>query len=147
METVPLRGPAAFASTFIVTVPLPAPLEPAATEIHGAVLTAVQLQRAAALTAVVVLPPLDVIDWLVGDSVKTHGAAACETVTVWPAMMTDPVRATSVFAVYATDTVPLPLPLAPPVIVSQVSTALALHEQVVSAATPKLVAPASAVTD
>ena len=147
METVPLRGPAAFASTVIVTVPLPAPFEPAATEIHGAVLTAVQLQRAAALTAVVVLPPLDVIDWLVGDSVKTHGAAACETVTVWPAMMTDPVRATSVFAVYATDTVPLPLPLAPPVIVSQVSTALALHEQVVSAATPKLVAPASAVTD
>src|SRR5438045_9449512 len=103
METVPLRGPAAFASTVIVTVPLPAPLEPPATEIHGAVLTAVQLQRAAALTAVVVLPPLDVIDWLVGDSVKTHGAAACQSVTVWPALTIGPVRATSVLAVNGTD--------------------------------------------
>lgn len=147
MVTVPLRAAPVLASAFMVTVPLPAPVEPDATEIQGALLTAVQLQRAAAVTVAVAAPALDDIDWLVGDTVNVHGASACVTVTVCPAIVSEPVRAMSVLAATATDTLPFPAPVEPPVIVSQLSTAVALHEHDVSAATAKLVDPASAVTD
>jgi hypothetical protein len=50
-----------------LTVPLPLPLEPELTVIHEALLVAVQLQPAPAVTVTLADPPDEENDWLVGD--------------------------------------------------------------------------------
>jgi hypothetical protein len=56
----------------------------------------------------------------VGATANAHGAA-CETVTVRPAIVIVPVRATFVFAATAKVTVPVPFPVEPLVTVSHVA--------------------------
>src|SRR3982751_223271 len=73
--------------------------------------------------------------------------AACDTVTVWPPMFSVPVRAGPLLAATDTATTAFPAPLAPLVTVSQLSTAVADHVQVVNAVTVNVVVPASAETD
>ena len=58
-----------FSATLYPTVPFPAPLVPLVIVIHALAVLAVQLQLPAAVTATVPLPPLDVYDALVADSV------------------------------------------------------------------------------
>jgi hypothetical protein len=66
-----------------------------------------------------------------------HAAAACVTVNVMPATLSVPVRdAVAVFAVAEKFTVPLPLPDAPAVIVSQEAPLVAVHAHPVAAFTP-----------
>lgn len=146
--TVPLRAAAAFASTLSVTVPLPVPVDPSETAIHGALLTAFQLQKLAEAVTVTATPLAPApTDAFVGVNVYVQGIAACDTVTVWPPIFSEPVRAGPVFAATDTDTVPLPAPLAPLATVSQLSTAFADQLHVVNAVTVNVVVPASAVTD
>jgi hypothetical protein len=78
---------------------LPVPLAPDVTVIHVALLAAVQLHVPAdAATPTLALPAAALGDAPVGDSVNEHGAAACVTVNVWPAIVTVPVRAAPAFA-------------------------------------------------
>ena len=58
------------------------------------------------------------------------GAAACETVNVRPAIVTVPLRAAPAFEVAVKPTVPLPVPAAPDVTVSQESLLTAVHVHV-----------------
>ena len=57
------------------------------------------------------------------------GGAACDTVKVCPAIVTVPVRAAPVFAATVNATTPLPVPDAPPVIVSHAPLAVAVQAQ------------------
>lgn len=57
------------------------------------------------------------------------GGAACDTVKVCPAIVTVPVRAAPVFAATVNATAPLPVPDAPPVIVSHATLAVAVQAQ------------------
>ena len=118
------------AAAVIVTVPLPDPLAPLVMVNHGALLVAVQLQPAGAVTAIEAEPPAAGIIRSVGDNVYVHGAPPCVTVTVCPAMVSVALRnAAEVFAVAATFTVPLPDPLAPLVIVNHAALLVAVHVQ------------------
>jgi hypothetical protein len=79
---------------------------------------AVHAQVAPAVTATDPLPPVAEIVWLVGAMPNVHGAA-CPTVSVWPPMVTVPVRAAPGLAAAVTRTVPLPVPDDPAVTVIQ----------------------------
>ena len=61
--------------------------------IQVALLIAVQLQPVGVVTLTVLLPPLDVNDWLMGEIVKVQDMPPCVTVKVWPAIVIVPVRA------------------------------------------------------
>jgi hypothetical protein len=62
-------------------------------------LVAVHVQPVLVVMVSVAAPPLAVAVGLVGDTVNAHGAAACVTVTVTPAIVIVPVRdVVSVFA-------------------------------------------------
>jgi hypothetical protein len=69
--------------------------------IHASLLTAVQVQPAAAVTATFPLPAMDVVKFQdVGEIVAVHGSPACVTVNVCPPMVIVPVRdAVPLFAV------------------------------------------------
>jgi hypothetical protein len=73
-------------------VPLPLPLAPAVIVNQLALLVAVHVQPLVVVTVSVAAPPAAVADGLVGETVKAHGAAACVTVTVVPAIVIVPVR-------------------------------------------------------
>ena len=60
--------------------------------IQVALLLAVQLQPVGVVTLTVLLPPSDVNDWLVGESVKLQDMPPCVTVKVCPAIVSVPVR-------------------------------------------------------
>jgi hypothetical protein len=80
-------------------VPLSVPDPPLVTVIHDVLLTPVQLHPLVVVTPVVNGPPAAVADCDVDDSVKLH-AALCVTVSVWPAIVSVPVRGdVAVFAV------------------------------------------------
>jgi hypothetical protein len=69
------------------------------------------------------------------------------TVKVRPAIVIVPLRAAPVFAATLNDTLPLPLPLAPLVIVIHVTLATAVHAQVLlDAVTVTVLAPPAAAT-
>jgi hypothetical protein len=57
-----------------------------------ALLVAVQLQPAPAVTLTLLLPPAAATDALPGEIAKVHGAGSWVTVKVWPAMVIVPVR-------------------------------------------------------
>jgi hypothetical protein len=61
-------------------------------------------------------------------------AAACETVNVLPAAVTEPVRAAPEFAATVNETVPLPVPDAPLEIVIHAAFEAAVHAQLVAEA-------------
>lgn len=74
------------------TLPEPVPLAPVRMVTHDALLVAVQLQPAPAVTITVPMPPEAARDWLAGEIVNEHGAAACVTVNVLPPTVSVPVR-------------------------------------------------------
>src|SRR3954466_10869699 len=102
MVTAPLRGDAsAFAVHATVTLPLPVP-ELRSTVSHGTVDEAVHAHDGAdAVTTAATEPWLAAAAWLLGESVNVQGGgggaspASCDTVTVRPAIVTVPVRATA----------------------------------------------------
>ena len=75
------------------------------------------------------------------------GAPACETVNVWPATVSVPVRAAPVFAATVNATEPLPVPEAPLEIVIQSALDEALQAQVLPAVTAVDPLPPEASTD
>ena len=121
---VPLRlWKVGFAMALKLTGPLPAPVAPAVTANQPtALLTAVHAHPPGAVTIVVPPPPPATTDWLMGLRLNVQLAAAWETVNVWEAIVSVPVRA-DVFGFGATEkpTDPPPLPLDPLVTVIQPS--------------------------
>lgn len=126
-------------------VPSPVPL-PLVIVSHDALLVAVQEQAADADTLNV--PPLlfesMVCDGGVTTTVHWAPAAACVTTTDWPATVSVAVRdEDDVFGAAATANEPSPVPVAPCVIVSQLTglVAVQLHVAVVTPTEPMNVAP------
>jgi hypothetical protein len=74
------------------TLPEPVPVAPLVIVTHDAPLVAVQVHPADVVTITVPLPPLAENDWLVGEIVNEHGAAAWVTVNVLPPTVSVPVR-------------------------------------------------------
>ena len=126
----------AFAVTEYDTVPLAVPDAPWVTVIQPSLLTAVQLQPLAAVTVTAPLeaPPRRSAD--VGEIVALHGAPACVTVKVLPAIVSVPVRGVvAVFAATSKVTEPLPFPVAPVARVIHPALLVAVHAQPVAAVT------------
>ena len=124
------------AVTLYATWPLPLPLAPPVTVIQDAPLAAVQAHPDAAVTPTAAELATDPSVAPTEESVNVHEAASCVTVKVRPAMVTVPVRAlVVVLAAMEYPTLPLPLPLAPPVIVIQDALLVAVHAQPASEVT------------
>jgi hypothetical protein len=114
--------------------------------IHDALGVAVQAHPACTVTLIVrLLPPAGGTLSEAGATVKLHEPPACVSANDCPAIVSVAPRGLVVpFAVTLYDTVPLPLPVAPPVIVAHVWLLVADHVQpagVVTATVPD-VAPA-----
>ena len=73
-------------------LPSPVPLVALVTVSHGALLVAVQLQPAVADIEKVPDAAADPTEMLAGDSAYVHGAAAWDTVTIWPPTAIVPLR-------------------------------------------------------
>jgi hypothetical protein len=118
------------AATLNVTVPLPDPLAPPVTTIQVALLEADHAHPLVVVTVNEPLPPLAGTVWDTGEIEYAHGAgaAACVTVKVCPATVIVPVRSVVVeLAATLNVMVPLPDPLAVPVIVIQAALLVAVH--------------------
>ena len=77
-----------------------------------------------------------------------HPAAPCSTVKVVPATVSVPVRAAPGLTATVYDTVPFPVPAAPPVTVIQPAFATALHPQPwIFAVTPTEPSPPAAANE
>jgi hypothetical protein len=127
--SVPERAVPVFAAAEKVVVPLPVPLAPPVIVSHETLLTAVHEQPAAVVTATgAPAPPLTGIDWLVELRLAVQ-LAAWFAVNVWPAIISVPERAVPELGAAEKMVVPLPVPLAPPVIVSHETLLTAVHEQ------------------
>ena len=121
--------------------------------IHVASVDALHEQPRLVLTSMVVpLPPPAPIEWLSG--VTENGqfveavTPAWATVAVWPAIVSDAVRAPPTLLATVKLTVPGPLPLAPAVIVSHGAPLAAVHAHAGAVATVTGVpAPPAAVAD
>jgi len=130
-----------------VTVPFAVPLAPLLMLSHETLLVAVQPQPVPAVTDVVDVPPAAEIVRDVGEMANVQDDPDCVMVTVWPATVSVPVRwAVEVLVVALKVTVPLPDPLAPPLIVSQAALLVAVHVQPVTAVTPVVDEPPAAVS-
>ena len=129
--SVPVRDVVAvFAAMLNATLPFPVPAAPALTVIHVSLLTAVHAHPVGAVTVVLPVPPPAPMDWLVGEIVSVHATPACVTVALLPPAVIDPLRdVVEVFAAALNETVPLPEPLAPAVIVIHASVVVAVHAQ------------------
>jgi len=115
--TDPVRTAPPLAAIATCTFPLSEPLADAGKEIQDALVDAVQAQPASVVMPIVADPPAAAMEIEVGLTANVHAAAACVTVTAWPATSTLPLRA-EVTGLAETEnvTVPLPLPDAPFVI-------------------------------
>src|SRR5258706_13316821 len=94
--------------------PVPAPAVGAADIQDGRPLTD-HAHPDAVVTSMPTVPPASPTAVASDVTLKTHGTAAapaCDTLKVWPAIVTLPLRAPPVFGAIATFTVPLPAPLA-----------------------------------
>src|SRR3954464_2303915 len=128
------------------TVPLPLPLEPELTRIQAAALAALQLQPVAAVTLTVVASPAAGVLRGAGEMTLVHALVpGCVTVNPWPAIVTSPLRcAAVVFAATDSETVPGPVPLAPPVTEIHPAPLVAVQVQPATAATAALLVPPAA---
>jgi hypothetical protein len=119
-----------FAATVNPTVPFPVPLAPLVIVIHVAVVAAVHAHPDGVVTATLVAgPPAAPTVCDVGLSDAGH-EPDCVTVCVWPAIVIVPVRLVeSGLAATLNATVPLPVPLAPLVIVIHGVVVDAVHAQ------------------
>jgi len=144
---VPTRALAGFATIVNVTLPLPLPLAPPVIVIQVSDVLAVQAQPGPAVTATAVpAPAVAGADWLVGLIEYAQGAA-CVMVCTWPPTVIVPVRAAPVLAATLYVKVPLPLPVAPAVMLIQVSDRVAVHAHpaAVVTVTDSPVAPATPI--
>ena len=131
---VAVRRAPGFAATLNVTEPMPDPLAPAVIVIQLTGLVAVQGQDVPVVTLSVRLVLSESIEKLVGVTVAAQPVAACETVTVWPATVSVPVRGLPVvFCAMENVTEPIPEPVAPLVMAIQLVAVVAVHEQEVPA--------------
>jgi hypothetical protein len=128
---VALRGVGAvLTSTMYETAPLPDPLEPAVTLSHAALLVAVHVQPAVAVTESTPLAPDTGTDRDVGEITYEQelGIGAWVTATVWPASVIAPMRvAVVVFAAAVKVSAPVPESLVVPVSVIQLVLVNELH--------------------
>jgi hypothetical protein len=146
MVRVPVRPEPVLGATSNVTDPFPVPVPPPVTVIHDALLNPVQPHPVATVTALLPLPPAAVKDCVVGEIEGEHEAAAWLTVNVAPAIVSVPVRLdATVFAATLNVAVPLPEPVAPPVMVIQEALLAAVHAQPVAAVIVLLPVPADAL--
>jgi hypothetical protein len=128
MVIVPVRCGPVFAATEKFVVPLPAPLAPAVIVIQVSLLAAVQAQPVAVATLTDPVPPAAATLCEVGLRVNAQ-PLACVTVNVWSAMVIVPMRCGPVLAATENCVVPLPLPLAPEVMVIQAVLLAAVQAQ------------------
>jgi hypothetical protein len=152
MVRVPERAAPLFAATLNPTEPSPLPLAPDVTLIHVALLVAVHVQPLAPETFTgLPAPAVAATDSLVGAIVNAHpddDAPAWLIVTASPATVSVPVRAPPLLAATLKPTAPLPLPLAPDVMVIHESLLPAVQVQPLVVETDTGVpAPAVAATD
>jgi hypothetical protein len=129
-------------------VPLPLPLAPPVTVIHAALLVADHPHPANVVTAAdpVAVPALT--DWLDGEIEYVHGAAACVTVYVCPAIVNVPIRCEAFgFAAMLNDAVPLPSPVVAPDSVIHAALLVADHAQPACAVTVEDPLAAAALVD
>jgi hypothetical protein len=146
MVSVPDRDPPLCFAALNETFPLPLPLEPPVTLIQSALLAAVHVQPAAAVTPTVPEPPSPGTLVLVEERAYEQPAGWL-TVKVCPAAVIVPVLAGPGFASALNPTVPLPAPVAPAEIVSQAASAVADHAQPLALWTSKDPDPPPAGTD
>ncbi len=114
------------------TVPLPLPVTPDVMLSQETLLVAVHEQPVAVVTLALLEPATAAGFSEVGETVKEQDGAAPAwvTVTVWPAMVSVPVRDdVAVLAAMANATAPLPLPPAPDVMVIQEALLVAVQPQ------------------
>jgi hypothetical protein len=148
IEIVPVRlDSPVFALALKSTIVLPDPLG-VVTVSHGADDSAAHVQPGSVVNATHPVPPTFGTVPDVDDSEKVHEGGACSTAKVWPATEISPLRA-EVPACAATVkvTVPLDVPVSPPVIVIHGSSVKALHPQPLSVVTVKEPRPPSAVAE
>ena len=120
--SVPVRGlMLLLAAALNATVPLPLPLAPPVTVSHDVLLlTPVHAHPVGDVTPVEPVPPPAGTEPLVGAIAYVQAMPGCVTLKLWPAIVKVPVRElVLLLAVALNATVPLPLPLAPPVTVNQ----------------------------
>jgi len=111
-------------------------------EIHVAVVDADHAHPVGAVIEKVLDPPDDVIDRLVGATVKVHGTPVWVTVTDCPAIVSVPLRCVAVvFAATEIDTVPVAVPVAPAVIVIHGEEDAAVQAQPIGAVTANVFDP------
>jgi hypothetical protein len=128
--SVPLRlAPVEFAAAVKLTLPPPVPLVGPVIVIQLAFDAAVHAHPGVVAIVADPDPPAAAIACVPGVTENAHGAASCDTVTVWPATVTFADRAAPPFAPTVKLTVPLPLPDPPPDICSQLAFDDAFHEQ------------------
>jgi hypothetical protein len=132
--SVPVRCGPVFAATENWVVPLPLPLPAAVIVIHESLLVAVQAQPVTVVTLIEPDPPLAGALCEVGLMVNAQ-PLACGAVKVCPATVIVPVRDALWLAATVNCTVPLPLPLAPAVMVIQASLLTAVQTQPAPAVT------------
>jgi hypothetical protein len=128
MVAVPERGPAVFSWIEIFTVPLPVPAAPELIPSQAAPLDAVHAQPPGDVTLTVVVPAAAGTDTCPGE-IENEQFSACEIVNVRPPMLSVPCRTGPVFAVTVNPTEPLPVPVAPDVIVTQPALLVAVQPQ------------------
>jgi hypothetical protein len=123
-------------------VPLPVPVDPLVTLIQLELLVADQAQPASVDRLTVPDPPAAPVEPLDGESEYVQVVPACVTVSVWPATVIVALRCDPAgFAGAENATDPVPLPLAPLVIVSQLAPLVAVHAQPASAETDAVPLP------
>jgi hypothetical protein len=120
---MPWRSTSVFAAIATCSGPFPEPVLPEGNVIQGTLLEAVQAQPFGAVTETGTLPPLPGTFWLAGEIEYVH-PPSCVTVNVWPPAVMAALRCAPVFGAAEKRTVPLPLPAAPAVTVSQVGSPL-----------------------
>lgn len=127
---------------------MPGPLPELVVEIQSAADAASQLHPEAVSTLIDPLPPAAATLTVSGETVYPHEpAAGCEIVKASPPIVTVAERPdVPVFAATAYATVPLPLPVAPEVIVTQALGVVALHAQPPGAVTVIVPLPPVAAT-
>ena len=128
--SVPVRAAPAFAATENDTAPSPVPAPPPVIVIHAAFDVAVHPQVwMFAITPTPPLPPAAANPALRDASASSHGTAAWSTVNVRPAIVIVPLRASPALAATENETVPSPVPAAPPMTVIQAAFDTAVQPQ------------------
>lgn len=126
-------------------MPLPEPLAPLAIVSQVAPSVAVHAHPVPAVTDTEPLPPAAGMLCVGADAAYVQAVPACVIVTIRPAAVSVALRAVvEVFAAAVKATVPVPVPLAPLVMVNQVAESVAVHAHPVPAVTATVALPPAA---